>query len=73
MIAYGQTGSGKTHTILGPGWDDPENITTEGSKDYIGVMPRIMHTIFDYISESANLNLVYDIKSSFIEIYNEKI
>lgn len=26
ILVYGQSGSGKTHTILGPGFDNLENI-----------------------------------------------
>lgn len=38
VFAYGQTASGKTYTMM-------------GSKDYLGVIPRAIHDIFQKIKK----------------------
>lgn len=42
IFAYGQTASGKTYTML-------------GSQDYLGVIPRAIHDIFQKIKKVNNL------------------
>ena len=69
VIAYGQTGAGKTHTILGREWDDPEKVGGETE----GVLPRMMRGLFESITNSRHIHLVYDIHASYIELYNERI
>lgn len=53
IFAYGQTASGKTYTMM-------------GSEDYLGVIPRAIHDIFQKIEKVNNLAkfLVYTGKSS---------
>ncbi|KAL4624643.1 kinesin-1 heavy chain-like [Arapaima gigas] len=51
IFAYGQTSSGKTHTMEGT-LHDPENM---------GIIPRIIHDIFNYIY-SMDENLEFHIK-----------
>lgn len=53
IFAYGQTASGKTYTMM-------------GSEDYLGVIPRAIHDIFQKINKVNNLAefLVYTGKSS---------
>ncbi|MFT7812274.1 kinesin-1 heavy chain-like [Arapaima gigas] len=62
IFAYGQTSSGKTHTMEGT-LHDPENM---------GIIPRIIHDIFNYIY-SMDENLEFHIKVSYFEIYLDKI
>ncbi|XP_041924804.1 kinesin-1 heavy chain [Alosa sapidissima] len=62
IFAYGQTSSGKTHTMEG-NLHDP---------DGMGIIPRIVQDIFNYIY-SMDENLEFHIKVSYFEIYMDKI
>uniref|UniRef100_UPI0037E98477 kinesin-1 heavy chain-like n=1 Tax=Semicossyphus pulcher TaxID=241346 RepID=UPI0037E98477 len=62
IFAYGQTSSGKTHTMEG-NLHDP---------DMMGVTPRIVQDIFNYIY-SMDENLEFHIKVSYFEVYLDKI
>ncbi|KAM9839428.1 kinesin-1 heavy chain-like [Aulostomus maculatus] len=62
IFAYGQTSSGKTHTMEGK-LHDP---------DMMGIIPRIVDDIFNYIY-SMDENLEFHIKVSYFEIYLDKI
>ncbi|KAK0145340.1 Kinesin-1 heavy chain [Merluccius polli] len=62
IFAYGQTSSGKTHTMEGVLHDT----------DMMGVIPRIVQDIFNYIY-SMDENLEFHIKVSYFEIYLDKI
>ncbi|XP_023118391.2 kinesin-1 heavy chain-like [Amphiprion ocellaris] len=62
IFAYGQTSSGKTHTMEGK-LHDP---------DMMGIIPRIVQDIFNYIY-SMDENLEFHIKVSYFEIYLDKI
>ncbi|XP_038579752.1 kinesin-1 heavy chain-like [Micropterus salmoides] len=62
IFAYGQTSSGKTHTMEG-NLHDP---------NMMGVIPRIVQDIFNYIY-SMDENLEFHIKVSYFEIYLDKI
>uniref|UniRef100_A0A8C1FUP7 Kinesin-like protein n=1 Tax=Cyprinus carpio carpio TaxID=630221 RepID=A0A8C1FUP7_CYPCA len=62
IFAYGQTSSGKTHTMEG-NLHDP---------DGMGIIPRIVQDIFNYIY-SMDENLEFHIKVSYFEIYLDKI
>lgn len=55
LMAYGQTGSGKTHSIFGTresidqiGQPTPEN----GIHADLGVVPRLVDALFEYINEN---------------------
>ncbi|XP_024910426.1 kinesin-1 heavy chain isoform X2 [Cynoglossus semilaevis] len=62
IFAYGQTSSGKTHTMEG-------NLH---NPDMMGIIPRIVHDIFNHI-HSMDENLELHIKVSYFEIYLDKI
>uniref|UniRef100_A0A3Q3W6F4 Kinesin-like protein n=1 Tax=Mola mola TaxID=94237 RepID=A0A3Q3W6F4_MOLML len=62
IFAYGQTSSGKTHTMEGKLHD----------ADMMGVIPRIVQDIFNYIY-SMDQNLEFHIKVSYFEVYLDKI
>uniref|UniRef100_A0A8C5HLV1 Kinesin-like protein n=1 Tax=Gouania willdenowi TaxID=441366 RepID=A0A8C5HLV1_GOUWI len=62
IFAYGQTSSGKTHTMEGNLHDT----------DMMGIIPRIVQDIFNYIY-SMDENLEFHIKVSYFEIYLDKI
>ncbi|XP_041099820.1 kinesin-1 heavy chain isoform X2 [Polyodon spathula] len=62
IFAYGQTSSGKTHTMEGLLHDS----------DGMGIIPRIVQDIFNYIY-SMDENLEFHIKVSYFEIYMDKI
>ncbi|KAM6971065.1 kinesin-1 heavy chain-like [Tautogolabrus adspersus] len=62
IFAYGQTSSGKTHTMEGKLHD----------LDMMGVTPRIVQDIFNYIY-SMDENLEFHIKVSYFEVYLDKI
>ncbi|MES1912761.1 MAG: hypothetical protein MHM6MM_004986 [Cercozoa sp. M6MM] len=61
IFAYGQTGSGKTHTMQG-----------EMEGDFQGLIPRLLHALFNAIAES-NSSLEFTLKVSNVEIYCEKL
>ncbi|KAL9656609.1 hypothetical protein ABK040_002882 [Willaertia magna] len=58
IFAYGQTSSGKTHTM-------------KGSDESSGIIPLAINEIFKTISQTTNRN--FQIRVSYLEIYNEKI
>ncbi|KAJ8941346.1 hypothetical protein NQ318_004790 [Aromia moschata] len=61
VFAYGQTGSGKTYTMQGePG-------------DEAGLIPRTIDLIFNSIGNLQRTGWTYDVKASFLEIYNENV
>ncbi|GAB1865384.1 Protein claret segregational [Camponotus japonicus] len=62
VFAYGQTGSGKTYTMEG-----------EMSKLTEGMIPRTVRHIFKERKQFELLGWEYQIKASFLEIYNEHI
>nr|CAH8851471.1 unnamed protein product [Trichobilharzia regenti] len=62
IFAYGQTSSGKTFTMEG----------ILGDPVFQGVIPRIVHDIFNHIYQMDE-NLEFHIKVSYFEIYMEKI
>lgn len=62
IFAYGQTSSGKTHTM--------EGVIDSG--ELHGIIPRIIHDIFNHIY-SMEENLEFHIKISYFEIYMDKI
>ena len=59
VFAYGATGAGKTHTML-------------GSPESPGIMYQTMKELFT-ILEDFKVDRTYEIRVSFIEIYNENI
>lgn len=60
IFAYGQTGAGKTHTMIG-------NLNME---NHFGLLPRCLEYIFYCLNNSSK---EFNLRISFIEIYNEKI
>jgi len=80
VFAYGQTGAGKTHTMLGP----LESVFMVNSENH-GLIPRILHFIFDTIEnnlEKAKIilnetseirNIESEVSCSCLEIYQEQI
>ncbi|XP_042857767.1 kinesin heavy chain-like, partial [Penaeus japonicus] len=62
IFAYGQTSSGKTHTMEGK----------LGDPTWQGIIPRIVHDIFNHIYNMEEA-LEFHIKVSYFEIYMDKI
>lgn len=58
VFAYGTTGSGKTHTML-------------GNDDNVGISVLTIQSMFTHIQNDTERK--YDIKVSYVEIYNEFI
>ena len=73
ILAYGQTGSGKTYTLLGPGYDNINNIGRVNDPQLHGIAPRMLQTIFNKVYTNYDADVTYDIRFSYLEIYNEKI
>ncbi|KAF7337943.1 Kinesin-domain-containing protein [Mycena venus] len=72
ILAYGQTSSGKTHTMTGVDLDADPSDPNNG----MGIIPRAVSTIFSaakQLREDRAGAWTYQIKSSFIEIYNEDL
>lgn len=72
ILAYGQTSSGKTYTMTGIDLDaDPSDPTND-----IGIIPRAVSSIFQRaqtLKEERGGAWSYNVKGSFIEIYNEDL
>lgn len=58
IFAYGQTGSGKTYTM-------------DGTSADIGIIPRTVDLLFDCVKNYKLQGWIYEIKVTFLEIYNE--
>ena len=59
IFAYGQTGAGKTHTMM-------------GTAEHPGIIPRAIRHIFDEI-EDSDAGTSYQMRATFVEIYNETV
>ncbi|KAK2962127.1 putative Carboxy-terminal kinesin 2 [Blattamonas nauphoetae] len=79
IFCYGATGSGKTYTMMGPGvYHTGEGIENDDEKKKmlrrVGMIPRAAMQIFEETERlKATTGWDYDIKASFLEIYNEQI
>ncbi|KAG5893558.1 hypothetical protein JTB14_013641 [Gonioctena quinquepunctata] len=62
VLAYGETGSGKTYTLHGVDFGQCQ-----------GLIHRTITYIFNYIEYLGKFNWVYDVKVSFLEIYDENL
>lgn len=60
IFAYGQTGSGKTFTM-------------DGIAGEIGIIPRTVDLLFDCVRNYKQLGWEYEIRATFLEIYNEQL
>ncbi|THH16638.1 hypothetical protein EW146_g4034 [Bondarzewia mesenterica] len=72
ILAYGQTSSGKTFTMTGIDLDADPSDPNNG----MGIIPRAVSTIFQHareLKEERGNTWNYNIKGSFIEIYNEDL
>lgn len=67
IFAYGQTGTGKTYTMSGDITD------TRPIPDAAGIIPRVLHTLFDKLGEDESDKSENSVKCSFIELYNEEL
>lgn len=87
VLAYGQTGSGKTFT-MGSGYatlstamasisstESQMTILNLNDLDEVGVIPRVLNDLFTRIDDEKNSNkdLKFNVKVSFVEVYNEEI
>ncbi|KAJ7294579.1 hypothetical protein O6H91_Y247800 [Diphasiastrum complanatum] len=61
IIAYGQTGSGKTYTM-----------GSANSDEDIGILPHAICQLYENI-DNQRKHSNFDVKCSFVEIYNEEI
>ena len=78
IFCYGQTGAGKTYTMMGP----LDQIFEENSQ-YHGLIPRIIHYLFNEKEKILNLitnntkekckDIKYQIKACVMEIYQEQL
>ena len=67
IFAYGQTGTGKTYTMSG---DITDMLPVP---DAAGIIPRVLHTLFDRLGEEQSDKCENNVKCSFIELYNEEL
>lgn len=63
VFAFGQTSSGKTYTMTG---------LNEDHTDLLGIIPRMITTVFYHI-ENSDDTIEYTVKVSYFELYLEKI
>jgi kinesin family protein 4/21/27 len=72
ILAYGQTSSGKTFTMTGLDLDADASDSNNG----MGIIPRAVASIFSrarQLKEERGGAWTYNIRGSFIEIYNEDL
>ncbi|OCB86667.1 kinesin [Sanghuangporus baumii] len=72
ILAYGQTSSGKTYSMTGMDLDADPSDPYNG----MGIIPRSIHEIFSRaaaLKEERGGAWSYNIKGSFIELYNEEL
>ncbi|GAB0492228.1 hypothetical protein MMPV_003489 [Pyropia vietnamensis] len=62
IFAYGQSGSGKTHTML-----------SSADGEELGVIPRAVAQIFDHTERMASDGWKFELKASFMEVYNDQV
>jgi len=67
VLAYGQTGSGKTFTMGGS-----YGVSLSGIEEITGVIPRVIHDLFQGISERSD-EFQFSTKISYLEIYKEDL
>ncbi|KAI3630768.1 hypothetical protein MIR68_012203 [Amoeboaphelidium protococcarum] len=84
ILAYGQTSSGKTYT-MGTGLEtlilqsqqslDTNGLNGDDGFDSVGVVPRAIRSVFEYISDRQSKDTSYSFKMSvcFLELYNEEL
>ena len=58
IMAYGATGSGKTYTMVGKG-------------EKVGLMIRAIRDLFNFVNSQKLQDKIYNIKITYIEVYNE--
>ncbi|XP_063721590.1 kinesin-like protein KIF11-B isoform X2 [Symsagittifera roscoffensis] len=68
MFAYGQTGTGKTFTMEGERSTGLQGNCSWSEDPFSGIIPRTLHMLFDKL-EGQDFN----VRVSYIEIYNEEI
>ena len=67
IFAYGQTGTGKTYTMSG---DITDMLPIP---DAAGIIPRVLHKLFDRLGDEQSDKNESSVKCSFIELYNEEL
>jgi hypothetical protein len=81
VLAYGQTGSGKTysmglnHDLISGVIESCLNKSKSFCIENIGLTPRVLSDLFSRIevASSKNPDVTFNVKVSFIEVYNEEI
>ena len=72
ILVYGQTSAGKTYTLLGNNFSNFNSSQKEiNNEEGNGIIPRVINYIFNQIINYSEEK--FQIKCSFIEIYNEQI
>lgn len=71
FFAYGQTGAGKTYTMLGKSGSADGGVFD----DHRGILQRSLDYLFyqmDLLSRTNSGGTKFEVKASFVEIYNEQ-
>ncbi|KAK2948018.1 putative Kinesin-II 85 kDa subunit [Blattamonas nauphoetae] len=63
LFAYGQTGAGKSFSMTG-------DMASEATR---GIIPRGCEEMFNRIKSNTDENVSYEVRVSFLEMYNEKL
>lgn len=78
IFAYGQSGSGKTFSMLGP--EEVTEVLVNQSEEVpadvaalFGILPRATFHIFEIVKEGLKKGTKFNVKVSYIEVYNEMI
>ena len=72
IFAYGQTSAGKSYTMIGP--NGGQDIFRRDPHLEWGILPRASEFLLSYLNEKSEEGLLsYEVKASFLQIYNENL
>ncbi|EAR96876.2 kinesin motor catalytic domain protein (macronuclear) [Tetrahymena thermophila SB210] len=78
ILAYGSTGSGKTFTIVGDESIESKILKSNfqdsfEQKEKYGILPRSIQTIYDELEKAHEKGIKYQLRCSYLEVYNEEL
>ncbi|KAL4510048.1 hypothetical protein ABPG72_010241 [Tetrahymena utriculariae] len=78
ILAYGSTGSGKTFTIIGDELVENKILKSNfqdsfEKKEKYGILPRSIQTIYEELEKAQEKGIKYQLRCSYLEVYNEEL
>ena len=71
FFAYGQTGSGKTHSMMGE--STAHLLKGEELIESDGLIPRVCAAIFVRKAKLESADVKWEVRASYVEVYNELV